>query len=101
MYGHDKGRGPRSEKLARARRRIGNGVFVAQANASQKRGGSRSWRWRSAELFIHSGYRPCLGAAARLRRSLIASPKPSCGTFDYRDAPHPGSVQRAEMGEEV
>ena len=56
--------------------RIGDRVFVADDGCKARQ---QIGRGRAAKLFVHSGYR--FGAAARLRRSLIASPRPSCGTF--------------------
>src|SRR5215813_5654714 len=72
---------------------IGDRVFVADddGKARQKIG-----RGRAAQLFVHGRYR--FGAAARLRRSLIASPRPSCGTFITAMcfAPEASSTRRCE-----
>src|SRR5262245_56853996 len=72
---------------------IGDRVFVADdgSKARQKIG-----RRRAAQLFVHICFR--FGAAARLRRSLIASPRPSCGTFITAMcfAPEASSTRRCE-----
>src|SRR6185437_9339252 len=54
-------------------------------------------RGRATELFVHSTV-PCLGAAARLSRSLIASPSPWRGIFitAMRFVPEASSVRKCE-----
>src|SRR5512143_703007 len=73
--------------------RIGDRIFIAD---NGRKAPQQVWRGRAAKLFVHSNYR--LGAAARLRRSLIASPRPSCGTFmtAMRVAPEASSARKCE-----
>src|SRR5215475_11108233 len=73
--------------------RIGDRVLVADDRGKARQ---KVRRGRATQLFVHIRYR--FGAAARLRRSLIASPRPSCGTFitAMRFAPEASSARRCE-----
>src|SRR4029077_18604352 len=81
------------DQVWRERGRIGDRVFVADDGCKLRQ---QIGRGRAAKLFVHSDNR--LGAAARLRRSLIASPRPSCGTFitAMRFAPEASSARKCE-----
>src|SRR4029079_9565936 len=75
------------------RSRIGDRVFVADDGRKTRQ---KIGRGRATQLFVHVSYR--FGAAARLSRSLIASPRPSRGTFitATRFAPEASSARKCE-----
>src|SRR5215475_4956493 len=81
------------DQVRRERLRIGDRIFVAD---DRRKAREQIGRGRAAELFVHSDDR--FGAAARLRRSLIASPSPSCGTFitAMRLAPEASRARKCE-----
>src|SRR6185312_13670321 len=73
---------------------IGDRIFVADDGRKARQ---QIRRGRATELFVHSII-PCLGAAARLSRSLIASPSPRRGIFitAIRFVPEASSARKCE-----
>src|SRR6185437_3041522 len=73
---------------------IGDCIFFADDGRKARQ---QVGRGRATELFVHSII-PCLGAAARRSRSLIASPNPRRGIFitAMRFVPEASSARKCE-----